>query len=64
MIDDILFSKSFAFNVYHFLYDRHNDNEKGVHQHFLAMLLSGRGVLVGQNQTLQLVAGDMFFSPK
>jgi len=64
MIDDILFSKSFAFNVYHFLYDRHNNIEKGVHQHFLAYILSGNGRIVGQHRTLELSKGDIFYIPK
>ena len=64
-MNSILFYNSFAFRVYSFKREVHNDNSQGLPHRFFGRLREGSGRLVSKDKstTITLKAGDVFYIP-
>jgi AraC-like DNA-binding protein len=62
-MNSILFYNSFAFRVYSFKREVHNDNSQGLPHRFFGRLREGSGRLVSKDKTITLAAGDIFYIP-
>lgn len=63
VINDILFSKSFNFNHFHFESTKHSDNRSGIQCHYFAYMIKGGGKIVSEKRTMTVKEGDVFFLP-
>lgn len=66
-MNNVQFCKGFRFTVYHFSGLRINDNTRfgdGVATHFIGRMRCGTGRLCGEEYTVALKPGDIFYIPK
>ncbi|MBQ8432000.1 MAG: helix-turn-helix domain-containing protein [Clostridia bacterium] len=63
MINNIIFCKSFAFNVYRRANNYHTDNSAGVDRSFFAYMIRGNARIVTRDESVTVREGDVFFIP-
>ena len=63
-MEQALFFDTFSFQTIHLKSFRHTDNSKGISNHFVARMKSGRGIIRAiSGDELRLEAGDVFYLP-
>lgn len=62
-MNDTFFSNGFGFFRYSFQRYHYTDNSAGIKNHFFAYMESGNARLVGEDTTVTLTAGDIFYIP-
>ena len=63
-MNDTVFLKNFVFNEFFYYKPWHNDISVGIAHHFIGYMKHGKGLIVTQEQRLELNTGDMFYIPK
>jgi AraC-like DNA-binding protein len=63
MVNDIIFCKSFDFNVFRFSDYKYTDNSAGIHIHYFAYMTRGRARISTEKETVLVNAGDVFYIP-
>ena len=64
MTNDIIFSKSFAFNNFHFKNYKYTDKRSGTDIHYFAYMVRGCAKICTQESSVSISEGDIFFIPK
>ncbi len=62
-MDNVQFSKSFAFNGYSFKQSRHTDNSCGTRFHHIGVIKKGSAVLDLGDERHEFFEGDVFYTP-
>ena len=63
-MNDQEFYKSFVFHIFSFKGMHHRDNSSGVQYHYIGRMIKGRGLLVSEDERLEVSEGDAFYIPK
>ena len=63
MVNDIIFCKSFDFNVFRFSDYKHTDNSAGIHVHYFAYMTRGHAKICTKRKTVPIRQGDVFYIP-
>ncbi len=63
-MNDQEFYKSFVFHVFSLKGVHHRDNSGGAQCHYIGRMIKGKGLLVSEDERLEVFEGDAFYIPK
>lgn len=63
-MNNTIFLNNFSFNEYCFTQNVHRDNSNGITSHAIGYMKHGSGLIIAENQRLEIKAGEMFYIPK
>lgn len=63
-MNDTIFFNNFNFNDYKFNGVNHRDNSRGIGMHFIGFMKRGKGVIISENNRLEIFENEMFYIPK
>ena len=63
MVNDIIFCKSFFFNIFHFTNYKYTDNSAGTRIHYFAYMTKGHARICTKDETVTINEGDVFYIP-